>query len=63
MWKYIQISFRPEIICYFFIDCDLCSFLYITAYVDYMDLAVCCSRKAIKLNHSLTFLYVTFDLV
>ena len=24
------------------------------AYMDYMDLAVCCSRKAIKLNHSLT---------
>ena len=23
-------------------------------YVDYMDLAVCCSRKAVKLNHSLT---------
>ena len=26
----------------------------ITAYVDYMDLAVRCSRKAVKLNHSLT---------
>ena len=25
-----------------------------TAYVDYMDLAVRCSRKAVKLNHSLT---------
>ena len=25
-----------------------------TAYVDYMDLAVCCLRKAVKLNHSLT---------
>ena len=24
------------------------------AYVDYMDLAVRCSRKAVKLNHSLT---------
>ena len=27
-----------------------------TAYVDYMDLAVHCSRKAVKLNHSLTTL-------
>ena len=25
-----------------------------SAYVDYMDLAVRCSRKAVKLNHSLT---------
>ena len=25
-----------------------------TSYVDYMDLAVRCSRKAVKLNHSLT---------
>ena len=24
------------------------------AYVDYIDLAVCCSRKAVKLNHSIT---------
>ena len=24
------------------------------AYMDYMDLAVCCPRKAVKLNHSLT---------
>ena len=28
--------------------------LVISAYVDYMDLDVCCPRKAIKFNHSLT---------
>ena len=27
------------------------------AYMDYMDLAVHCSRKAIKLNHSLTWIF------
>ena len=26
------------------------------AYTDYMNLAVCCSRKAVKLNHSPTHL-------
>ena len=31
------------------------------AYVDYMDLAVRCSRKAVKLNHSLTHLWLAFN--
>ena len=36
---------------------NMCSFLpdgSTSAYLDYMDLAVRCSRKAVKLNHSLT---------
>ena len=30
------------------------------AYVDYMDLAVCYLRKAVKFNHSLPFLRYTY---
>ena len=32
-----------------------------TAYVDYIDLAVRCSRKAVKLNHSLTHSHAIFS--
>ena len=35
-------------------------FQYSTAYMDYMDLAVCCPRKAVKFNHSLTFIIVAW---